>query len=689
MKRIGYYIIALLILATSCKDDFLDTESPSQQSTENTFKTTFFTEAAMKGLYSMLTESTVYGQKLSTNWPTCSDIETCGFSTGNLIGNSDGTNAYYFSSKNNGNCRWDNLYRLVEMSATAVDGIRKSPLMKTSDSTLMKSYLGEALTMRALGYFELVKVWGDVPFRKETVNITTAYEPKTDRDTIYKYIVKDLVEAQSYLPWMSKSVGGVSYTAERVTKGFAKGLIAKVALFAGGWSLRDANIFPYQKESLEHKSDIPELNGYFVGRVKNYKDYYAIAAQQAAEVIGSAENPHTLDPDFVNVWKTVTGLGLNSSNENLLEVANGLGQNGDIGSLIGVNLANNTQFTNSTISLGGSNVKSTAYYFYSFDSLDVRRDATITNISYTNSGYKPASASKGVEGESFGNDALDWKFSKWRFYWMSPSYMNLLKTANSRISTGVNWIVMRYPDLLLMFAEAQNELNGPDAVNPTAKISARQALEKVRTRAFPGRPERVKLYSTDFFDAIVNERAWEFGGEALRKYDLVRWGLLSKKLEEQKKALCLMINGQPRSVSIFDKTYSAGTLPTKLYYKWTLTPTPLGSLYLIDRASVNWYNTPAVTPNPTVYGNTNWLYAAVGNKSIVSKTVTILTEAAGLDASYDYSQFTSQLDSVTAIDNSLKMYTLGNGVCNYRHPYAIYYTELQNSKDALVNSYGY
>jgi len=682
MKRIKYFLIVLAVLASSCADSFLDTKSPSEQSTENVFKSTFFTEAAMEGLYSLLVESTIYGQKISTNWPTNSDIEFAGLVTtpANLVAASDAGSSNYYSTANNGTTKWDNLYRLVEMSTTAVEGIRSSPLLSTKDSTLMKAYLGEALTLRSLGYFELVKIWGDVPFRKTSATIETAIAAKTDRDTIYKYIVKDLTEAQAYLPWMGNTVGTVSYTSERVTKGFAKGLAARVALFAGGWSARDANIFPYQKASLEHNTDVAEMNGYFVGRVKDYKDYYAIAAQQCAEIIGNTNNPHGLD-DFENLWKTVNQLQLNSANENLFEVAFGQGQNGDIGSLIGMNIGTSTKYTGSTVGLGGGNVKTSAYYFYSFDSLDVRRDITLTNISYTSTGYYPPTASVGAEGETMSNDPTSWNFAKWRASWMTSAYITTLRAASARVGTGINWIVMRYPDVLLMFAEAQNELSGADAVNTTAGISARAALEKVRARAFKTHQAKVTAYSSDFFDAIVNERAWEFGGEALRKYDLVRWGLLSKKIEAQKEALCLMINGD-RDINIFDKSYSAGSLPTTLYYKYVTGDNT------IDRSSINWYSNPLAIPDITTYKSMTWLNAAIGSK-VASKAVTILTASTGLNASYDYSAFLQQMDSTNAIQAGLNVYSLGNHVCNYRHPVAIYYTELSNSNNILVNSYGY
>jgi hypothetical protein len=93
---------------------------------------------------------------------------------------------------------------------------------------------------------------------------------------------------------------------------------------------------------------------------------------------------------------------------------------------------------------------------------------------------------------------------------------------------------LRYSDVLLMYAEAENEISGP-----TEK--AREALSRVRRRAFPQAqwPAKVDQYVTGisgskdaFFNGIVNERAWEFGGEMIRKYELIRWNLYAKKMKE-------------------------------------------------------------------------------------------------------------------------------------------------------------
>ena len=85
-----------------------------------------------------------------------------------------------------------------------------------------------------------------------------------------------------------------------------------------------------------------------------------------------------------------------------------------------------------------------------------------------------------------------------------------------------------------MYAEAENELNGPTS-------EAQNALKRVRQRAFDPADWSIKVDTyvsgvsaskSAFFDAIVDERAWEFGGEMIRKYELIRWGIYSQKVEE-------------------------------------------------------------------------------------------------------------------------------------------------------------
>lgn len=79
-----------------------------------------------------------------------------------------------------------------------------------------------------------------------------------------------------------------------------------------------------------------------------------------------------MDPDYGDIWKTVCGLGYNAYNENLFEVANGVGYSGDIGTLMGRAMDGNLGYGQR--GFGGTYVSTNAYYFYSFDRADKRRD---------------------------------------------------------------------------------------------------------------------------------------------------------------------------------------------------------------------------------------------------------------------------------------------------------------------------
>ncbi|GHT62392.1 starch-binding protein [Bacteroidia bacterium] len=676
MKNLKYFLtIPFFALLFSCADEFLDTSSRSVHATAYVFSTLPYTETAINGLYAQMTDTYIYGQKITTNWPKNSDIEHSSMATDTPNDPlRDGECHYYASDMNSGN-NWNALYRLAQLASIAVEGIRNSPLLETADSLTMKAYFGEALTARALAYFELVKIFGDVPFDPQSsqTDLSNVYIGRVEQDTIYKYIIEDLLEAQNYVPYQGGSVGSISYsTPERINKAFIKGLTARIALFAGGWAIRSGNLFPNMDH--EKNPEISEMNGYYVGRTKNWKHYYDIAAQQCAEIIGNSANPHHLTPVYEEYWKAINGLRFSPSNESLFEIAFGVGNSGDIGSLIGRSLAANSKQYGGR-GTGGGNVKSSAYFFYSFDPQDQRRDVTVSTIGYSAN-----------DNETFGSDpTASWNFVKWSVYWMTDEYVTLYRNAENRIGTGINWIVMRYPDILLMFAEAQNELQGADKINETAGISARVALEKVRERAFGAGNSKITQYDSNLFEAIVNERAWEFGGEALRKYDLIRWGLLSKKIEQEKEALCKMLNGKGQ-IRIFDKIYQGEDFPDVVYFKY------LPGNVFIDRSSITYYTRYAGAPDASYTGSANWLNGgAVRGSNMATWISRILASSTGLNASYDYSALVQQLDSAESVQKRLTetFGKLGNSVCNYRHPFPIYYKNITDSHGHLTNLYGY
>lgn len=689
MKKYKSIILLLgCLFMTSCSD-FLDTESLSEQTGEIIYENEGMTRSAIMGIYSQLCDTYVYGQKMSVNWQGVSDIELAsGYQSDPSTAGADNGIANYWCNWYLENTKWEGIFKMAELASTTVDGLRKST--KLAESTTLQGYLGEALVLRSLAYFELVRRYGDVPYKEGMSNsdLSNVYMGKTDRDSIYSCIIKDMKEAINYLPWMGTS----DYNSERVTKGFAKGLLARIALFAGGWSVRDGNAF--DDTNVEHYPNIEgnpgmeETNGFYVGRPKNWRDYYEIAEQQCAELIADPENPHALDPDYGDIWKTVCGLGYNAYNENLFEVANGVGYSGDIGTLMGRAMDGNIGYGQR--GFGGTYVSTNAYYFYSFDRADKRRDYACYWPT-----YKKDSDVDGGNREIMNNDIMNVRLGKWSFWWTSDTYRSIAATATSRTPTGINWIIMRYSDVLLMFAEAGYALNGSaDMINSVAGISPRQALEAVRQRAFGADSPQVSSYDSDFFEAIVNERAWEFGGEGIRKLDLVRWGLLDSKIEDMKKAMLYMMDGT-KTVQIFDKTYNPSDFPQVLYY--TYEGSNLNGEF-IDWSSVNFYMNRNANPNPKIYREIRWF---PGNywerkdesaaKTLIQNSAKVCACASGLRASYDYTGLLQELQWGAQIQDYIlkNISQMGNGKCNYRHLYPIYYEDVYKSNGYLSNSYGY
>ena len=281
-------------------------------------------------------------------------------------------------------------------------------------------------------------------------------------------------------------------------------------------------------------------------------------------------------------------------------------------------------------------VSTTPYYFYTFDPNDIRRNATVGFYNYTTDNK-----------EVFLASPYAWTFQKWDQRFNSSTWLASNLAANGKVGYGINWCIMRYSDVLLMFAETENEING----GPTT--DAITALKLVRQRAFASSdwPEKVDAYVASktgkdaFFDAIVNERAWEFGGEGVRKYDLIRWNLLVTKIADQRAALInMMDNGMAPNGS---------TIPTALWYKYK------SGGEIIDKENINFYSNFDTTGKPG-YTKVDWMKG------------------------YSDANKTTYKDQATKFSSGLTQ----NGV-NNRHLYPIHSSAIAESQGLLKNSYGF
>lgn len=528
------YIILVLFIGIFCScQDFLTVESTSKLTEEEMYATESDAYRAIMGIYAAIAHNSVYGQQVSTYFGYNTDIE---YGHGNASVDDDrhGLWDYTCTPANSEMSSFSMMYTAINRANECISALEKSTLLMQSDPekpSLIRNIYGEAKAIRALMYLELTRNWGDVPFKTEpTMHGDNFYIGTTDRDEILSYLIDDLKNAEPSMLYAAE----ISERVERFNRGAVQGLIARMALTRGGWSLRP---------DLNNPSAPGEMK-----RPDDYLKYYEIARDYCKKLIESKQ--HSLGTSYKEVFYNQCQEVYPSNGDMLYEVALALNYSGAIGHNIGVRIGANTQNP-----YGYSNVYyyASPTYMASFDPADTRRDVTFVPYEWKWNG----------ETQRLEQNLL-WiinvPISKW-----SKLDMKTPQGAGATYNTGINWPVIRFADVLLMYAEAENELSQ----GPTEE--AKEALKTVRRRAFPESMhttlvdqyvDALNNYDT-FFDAIVEERAWEFGGESIRKYDLIRWNLLAKKLRQLKGELFQLGYDCQHP----DKGGKYANAPAYLYYK--------------------------------------------------------------------------------------------------------------------------
>lgn len=505
MKKIYASIIMLLLTVTSCSD-YLDVRSPSAFDDEYVFGSESEIATAVNGMYVPMVSGKGWVGVLAKKMLFNTDVEfSTASNSSNLKEAAFVPSAGDISSYDD---IWEGMYDGVNRTNDVIEGIEKSLLFQTLDKTKpsrLMHYYGEAKVLRAMYYLELVRNWGDVPYRREQAgNKDELFIGATDRDTILAHMINDLIEVEPYMLYAESSDRG----AEAASREFCQAMIARMALYRGGWSLRP---------NLDDPTDVGTMR-----RPDDWRTYYRIAETYTGKVI--SEGKHSLKRSFKQVWVDEANWIVPTDDDNIFDVPAKVGGSGEIGYSLGTQIVSARNSDGQTASnasqgyaSGGDRLAIT--YMLSFDDKDLRRDITCQPYRYENSGASD------IEQKAIA--AFNMTCGKFnRLYMLNP----LGQTSNK--GTGINWPYMRYADVLLMYAEAVNENNG--GPNEDAK----EALKTVRRRAFASSDwnEKVENYvnSLDskekFFEAIVNERAWELGGEKIRRFDLARWNLYGKTL---------------------------------------------------------------------------------------------------------------------------------------------------------------
>ena len=431
-------------------------------------------------------------------------------------------------------------YRIIEATNIAISNLSKMP-----ETEKRNQLLGEAICIRAFCYLNLIRIYGDVPAvytpleEMDPNDENTFYPKRSSRDEIYDKVISEVQSVIDWLPWFEES----DYqTPERITKQGAYALLARLALYAGGYSLR-WNLETNDPATLKmaRRDDATRV-----------KELYQIADNACFQIINHGSNSlvqaHEDMSGFQYLWYNHCQRNFAATNTEILwETA----QYGDV---------TNSQFTTYAQpgSRGGKygSLKAMQFmlptYYLSFNPKDTRRDVSCTS-------YSIYFLKKGSANDTWVDVGTTYSCimpGKFRLSWCVAPQSN--KQRNLDIP------IFRYADVLLMYAETQNYLNN----GPTQ--AAKNALQEVRNRAGVGEELTIPNEQEAFDDAIVQERKWEFATEFTLRTDLIRMNRLAKELAKTKQAM----------KDLSDRKNEYANIPTYRLYKFHIDAQEYGDKFL-------------------------------------------------------------------------------------------------------------
>ena len=462
MKKIFYSLLVSIIFLTSCKK-FLETTPTDSLSPVNYYRTEAEVNTALTGVYDILGKSGTYGRNLFFEMDQADD---------SFVALSTWTQDVALYNYSTGDVKltstWTLLYDGINRANALIENVDKASMSEAAKDVVR----GQALFLRAYYYFLLVSNWGDVPLRlKATASVSEVNFKRTPYKIVYQQIVADMETAANLV----NPASAYTYNS-RITKSVVWGILARVNLKMAGAPLRDATRFAEAKKwALMVMSAGHSLN----------TDYKQVFINMCKDVYDTKEV----------LWEVEFGKKATSQDEE-----------GNLGSINGIGTSN------TTVGFSYGAKHTTATYYNSFAAGDLRRDWNINPYYYTS----VTDATKVNYSTSSIYNRCD---AKWR-----REYETATPKFNG--STPINFPLLRYSDVLLMYAEAENEING-------ATTSAYDAINTVRRRAYGvtlGLSTNAiadltpNLDNIAFGQAVRSERSWELGYEGLRRFDLIRWG---------------------------------------------------------------------------------------------------------------------------------------------------------------------
>jgi hypothetical protein len=493
INKIKYLFLVVLFTSFLGCSDILEEVPVSDLSVENSFNTEADAKAAIIGVYNSLQLEGVYGKSQTL-------FSTDEHNAGSKVPLS-GFNLYSFTADNVEVILpiWRDHYVGINRANLAISKIPSINMNIEERNTLV----AEAKFIKALLYFNLIRYYGDVPYKySETTSLNDLNIPRTPVATIYENMIRDLEYCVEHLDVKAAGLAG------HATQDAAKTLLASIYLTRGSMARRD--------------------------NTGNGIADFTLATRYSKEVIDA--NRYRLCPYFPDAF-----IVQNKNNDEIVFDVQFKSPGLGVGNTIGINMGiPSTASGVDNLTAGGSQgaIRANPYhqfYYEVADSIRMKWTNARILINATTGGYSIVSAVSNNPPVSA---------AKFRRYPVrSPGFV--LQTNDY----DVNWPIFRYAEVLLIYAEASNEINGPNqlAINALNLLRSRarntniggvhrdilpRSLSIQRSIGLVDLTLTNSLVSTQsaFRNYILLERSRELSQEGKRWFDLVRWGILKSTL---------------------------------------------------------------------------------------------------------------------------------------------------------------
>lgn len=518
MKKIFNKILVVTGLCaalTSC--GFLDVE-PQVICSDTFYNTEKEVQYGLAGVYGVMSNEALYGNYYSLMYSNIDDL--CYFNR------DQGSNLLQFQRHTAGTSQiyemWVELYQGVRNANAFMEAVVKTSFDPEG------VYYNEARFLRAYYHFLLAQAWGDVPVRKEAVTthdaVMIAVTPQYDA---LSWVASEM---EACIELASESLED---TPSRIAKTTVQGILARVYLFMAGESVTGGDKQEFLSKAMSHADAVIKSGNHQLN-----PDYSKIFKNMIMDQYDTEYHESMWEVDF---------LGDRSSAENWT--------NGRIGDVIGLQSTGSTGFDtwNCNYSYGqyDGSLKLWDLYWRTDRTEDENELPTVTDkrqewnmppYNYAGNDKQPPYGSGLTSGKSVVSiDKTPYVYdnvSTNQDPLAAPAIRNCGKYRRETeyeghksaklLYTTINYPILRYSDVLLMFAEASNELNG-------VSQDAYDCVKAVRDRAGIKTNDISSYDKNTFRELIRNERGRELCFESLRRYDLVRWGIFVEEMNNYTK----------------------------------------------------------------------------------------------------------------------------------------------------------